>query len=46
MGTCYRCGAPTPTWNIELPICPTCSDALDTKAKPIPNDVHLGLPHE
>ena len=46
MGTCYRCGAPTQTRNIELPICPACSEALDTIPKPILNDVQLGLPHE
>jgi hypothetical protein len=46
MGTCYQCGAPTQTSNIELPICLACLDALDTKSKPIPNDVQLGLPHD
>jgi hypothetical protein len=46
MATCYRCGAPTQAHDIELPICSACSDALETKPKPIPNDVQLGLPHE
>jgi hypothetical protein len=46
METCYRCGAPTQTRSIELPICPACSDALDTTPKPIPNDVQPGLPHD
>jgi hypothetical protein len=46
MATCYRCGAPTQTSTIELPICLACLDALDTKSKPIPNDVQLGLPHD
>jgi hypothetical protein len=38
MGTCYRCGAPTQTRNIELPICLVCSDALDPKSKSVPNE--------
>jgi hypothetical protein len=46
MANCYRCGAPTQTSNIELPICVACSEALDTNPKPIPNDVQLGLPHD
>jgi hypothetical protein len=46
IANCYRCGALTETHNIELPICPACSNALETKPKFIPNDVHLGLPHD
>jgi hypothetical protein len=46
MSTCYRCGAPTETHKMELPICLACSNALDTKPKLISNDVQLSLPHD
>lgn len=46
MANCYRCGAPTETHNIELPICSACSNALNTQPKPISNDVQLSLPHD
>jgi len=46
MANCYRCGAPTETHNIELPICPACSNALNTQRKPTSNDVQLSLPHD
>lgn len=46
MATCYRCGAPTQMYNIDLPICFACADALAAKPKPVQNEVQLTLPHE
>jgi len=45
MASCYRCGAPTQTHNIELSICAARSDALVTaEPKTPPTDVQSGLP--
>jgi hypothetical protein len=46
MATCYRCGAETQLYSMELPICITCAAALAAKSKAIPNDVQLSLPHD
>ena len=46
MATCYRCGAETQKNNMELPICSSCADILAANPQSIPNEVHLGLPHE
>jgi hypothetical protein len=46
MANCYRCGAPIEAHNIELPICPACTNTLDAKPKLLSNDVQLSLPHD
>jgi hypothetical protein len=46
MTACYRCGAETQMYNMELPICIRCADALAAKSNAIQYDVQLSLPHE
>jgi hypothetical protein len=46
MANCYRCGAETQLYSMELPICITCADILAARSNAIQNDVQLSLPHE
>ena len=49
MAACKRCGAETQLHSRGIPICVACSEALEAKTAltpDIPNEVHLGLPHD
>jgi hypothetical protein len=49
MAECKRCGAETQLHSHGIPLCVACSNGLKPKTAPpsdIPNEVHLGLPHE
>jgi hypothetical protein len=49
MADCKRCGAETQLHSHGIPICVACSEALEVKTAltpDIPNEVHLGLPHD